>query len=272
MSPRSPVFFVFPLLALGAGCGDSSPSTDTGDSGPPVVDAGRLTDAGRPDAGRPDAGAEDAGARPPRPDLNYEAGTCEALRSPADLSTDTARGEAREMIERLDPIRVFEALSWLSAHMDGCAQARSGLATQRTLEAGEEGCRADDGSIFWGRLDSYSSLRRRELTAEAFSARLPPGSRAALVQLDGRATHTTSGYGVGNPPFHGSVALYVRVEGSPEGLPDGAWLVEVQKPLYGDPARGYLHHLEGETWPLGDFCFEATYEGRHLRDVTFDEP
>ena len=199
---------------------------------------------------------------PERPDLSYTAGTCGALVAPADLSTEAARAAARELLQAVDPNHLpgtagfgHEA-RWADASL--CTGYRRVYGWTTHVDA-PDGCLAEDDSWWWGEAEVTWALQRFSATADRLSTIAPDG---ALLQLDGALRWRTTGQ-TGNPSFEGSADVYVRSG-------EEAWYVVFDKPTLDPEATGYVHHIAGEAGPLGDFCFEATYEGRSLTAVSFN--
>ena len=206
------------------------------------------------------------------PEISYLVGSCDALLDPMDLSTQANRDAAAQMVAALDPVRVLQTLSLpasagLPSSWDAaapCVEVFMGVGSSwEVVDA--DGCVSEDGATWWGSTRVDVRLQGSDLEATAFSRVSPSGRDTSLVQLDGQSHLSISGYGVGNPPFRGSSALYARTE----GVGEGAWYIAFDKPVYGAPATGYLYHYEGDG-PLGDFCFTAEYQGLFVPTVTFD--
>jgi hypothetical protein len=122
-----------------------------------------------------------------------------------------------------------------------------------------------EGNTFIGSLTySTSSLRTQRLVADGFSAHLASG---AVLELDGTLSSNLSGYMVGNPPFYAFAQLWVRAEGT--GELEGEVYIALSKPTYSAPANGsYLYHFAGDG-PMGDVCFDVTFDGRNVESITY---
>jgi hypothetical protein len=201
---------------------------------------------------------------PDQPDLSYTVGSCSALVAPADLSTEVARAAARELVLALDPNHLpttaglLPEARWADAAL--CTNHHAGYGWSAHVDA-PDGCLAEDGSLWWGAADVTWSLMRFSAVGSRLSTRAPNG---ALLQVDGAMQVETNGQ-TGNPDFTGSAEVYVRSG-------EGAWYIAFDKADRDPMATGYVHHIAGDTGPLGDFCFEATYDGRLLTEVSFLTP